>query len=345
MTVTNISSFVIKGQFEGEDDTFARVKQKHFADGTSAYVTLRAEDLWTAINRTNDEVIGEGIHVRSGTCEPLTKDNLTVYVDDIWTEDFTLDKDVIHFNFTPPEGAKILVEVVPLGVGFTGGLQGPIGPPGPPGKDGTDGKDGRPGAKGDKGDKGDDGDPLTWDDLTQAQKNELTGSDGADGEDGADFTYDMFTQDQLDDLVGPKGEKGDEGKPLTWDDLTQDQKDELTGSDGEDGADGADFTYDMFTQDQLDNLVGPKGEQGDEGEKGDDGDPLTWDDLTEDQIEAITGEDGEDGKNGKDALPQYIKQGTWKYAPTVRTQLGALILADPSFVELENTLYLSLIHI
>ena len=264
MTVTNISSFVIKGQFEGEDDTFARVKQKHFADGTSAYVTLRAEDLWTAINRTNDEVIGDGIHVRSGTCEPLTKDNLTVYIDGVWTEDFTLDNDTINFNFTPPEGATILVEVVPLGVGFVGGLQGPQGIPGEKGEPGKDGQDGRTGQKGDPGKdgtdgkKGDKGDPLTWDDLTQAQKDELTGSDGADG---ADFTYDMFTQDQLDQLVGPKGDKGDQGDPLTWDDLTQAQKDELTGTDGEDGEDGEDFTYDMFTQDQLDQLVGPKGDR------------------------------------------------------------------------------------
>ena len=129
----------------------------------------------------------------------------------------------------------------------------------------------------DKGPQGERGESLTFDMLTDEQKDELR---------GAAFTYADFTVEQLEGLKGPKGDpftyedftsdqleqlKGEQGESLTFDMLTDEQKAELRGEA---------FTYDDFTVEQLQALKGPKG------------DPFTYEDFTSEQLASLKGEPG-----------------------------------------------------
>ena len=139
--------------------------------------------------------------------------------------------------------------------------------------------------------KGPAGDALTWDDLTDEQKEEFRGGDGQDG----------LSAYQI--AIG-NGFKGSEAE---WLDSLKGED----GSDGEDGQDGKDFTFEDFTPEQLEDLKlkvvdtefdgdgntivtlndgsevtlnrGEKGEQGEKGEKGERGDNLVFSDLTEEE--------------------------------------------------------------
>ena len=124
------------------------------------------------------------------------------------------------------------------------------------------------GEKGEKGDKGDKGDPLTWEDLTQAQKEEIRGEvgpqgpQGDKGQKGEAFTYDDFTEDQLEQLRGPRGLRGEKGD---------------TGDKGDRGE------------------RGPQGIPGEQGPRGFKGEPLRYADLTEEQKDELRGEQGPQG--------------------------------------------------
>lgn len=89
------------------------------------------------------------------------------------------------------------------------GDQGEVGPPGPQGLRGEPGKDGADGEPGPKGDTGEQGPPgprgpagadgvMTFDDLTDEQRETLRGPQGLKGETGE---------------PGPKGDQGEQGPP------------------------------------------------------------------------------------------------------------------------------------
>lgn len=103
---------------------------------------------------------------------------------------------------------------------------------------GEKGERGEIGPTGLQGPQGAPGNPLTFEDLTEEQKAELTGPQGPKGD------------------IGPQGVPG---KSLTFEDLTEEQKAELTGPQGPKGD------------------IGPQGEQGiqgPQGEKGPKGDSI-----------------------------------------------------------------------
>ena len=106
------------------------------------------------------------------------------------------------------------------------GLTGPTGPAGPQGPKGDPGEKGE---KGDPGEKGEKGDP---------------GEQGPQGEKGADGTmsFEDLTEEQKESLKGSQGEKGDPG-----------EKGEPgeTGPEGPQGADGATPTLTIGTVDTL----------------------------------------------------------------------------------------------
>lgn len=196
-----------------------------------------------------------------------------------WIASLTDMEDVAAVNIMGPEGKQgIQGPIGETGAAFTYdmfteeqlaalvGPQGEVGPKGDKGDTGEQGPQGEPGPKGADG-------TMTFEDLTDEQRESLRGPQGIQGEkgeDGAPFTYDMFTEEQLASLKGEKGDKGDQGEQ---------------GLPGEKGADGA---------------QGKDGEQGPQGEKGDKGDAFTYEDFTEEQLEALRGPAGADGVIGKD---------------------------------------------
>lgn len=128
-------------------------------------------------------------------------------------EGSTVTVDVVSTTTTEP-GSSAKVENVGTSQNVRLSFFIPRGEPGPAGADGADGEDGAPGAtgpqgpegpqgprgekgeKGDKGDTGPAGSSVTFDDLTEDQKEELRGETGPQGPQGPE---------------GPKGEKGDKG--------------------------------------------------------------------------------------------------------------------------------------
>ena len=167
--------------------------------------------------------------------------------------------------------------------------------------------------RGAQGEKGEDGQSITFDDLTDEQKAELSGKDGlsayqvavdngfigseyewleslkgqngSDGTDGQSFDYESLTPEQKAEI---KGEKGDKGDQLTWADLTQVQIDELRGNDGNDGK----SAYELAVQE---GFLGTLEEylESLHGQDGQDGKSMTWEDLTITQREMLTGKDGD----------------------------------------------------
>ena len=167
--------------------------------------------------------------------------------------------------------------------------------------------------RGAQGEKGEDGQSITFDDLTDEQKAELSGEDGLsayqvavdngftgseyewleslkgqdgqDGQDGRSFDYESLTPEQKAEI---KGEKGDKGDQLTWADLTQVQIDELRGNDGNDGK----SAYELAVQE---GFLGTLEEylESLHGQDGQDGKSMTWEDLTITQREMLTGKDGD----------------------------------------------------
>ena len=109
-----------------------------------------------------------------------------------------------------------------------------------------------------KGEKGEDGKPLTFEDLTDEQKEELRGAQGpaptikvvggtninkvGTASVSSNKTGDIEYTITLNYLKGEKGEKGNDGKSLTYSDLTAAQKEELRGERGPEGPQGKDGT-------------------------------------------------------------------------------------------------------
>ena len=167
------------------------------------------------------------------------------------------------------------------------GIPGQSGAPGEKGADGAPGVDGKSayqiwleagntGTEQDfldslKGEKGADG-TMTFDDLTEEQKESLKGAPGPDGKSAYQIWLGAGNsgteQDFLDSLVGEPGENG----PM-----------------GESGSDGS-SAYEIWInegnsgteQDFLDSLKGEKGADG----------TMSFEDLTEEQKESLKGADG-----------------------------------------------------
>ena len=158
--------------------------------------------------------------------------------------------------------------------------------------------------RGAQGEKGEDGQSITFDDLTDEQKAELSGEDGLsayqvavdngftgseyewleslkgqdgeDGQDGRSFDYESLTPEQKEEI---KGEKGDKGDPLTWSDLTQTQIDELRGNDGNDGKSAYELALEMGFSGSLEEFL-----ESLKGENGEDGRNFRYEDFTEGQL-------------------------------------------------------------
>ena len=145
------------------------------------------------------------------------------------------------------------------------------------------GSDGLPGEKGDQGEKGEPG-------LIGEQG--PIGPQGSQGDKGDPLTWDMLTEAQRQQLIGPmgsQGPKGDKGEPG---DFPKYQIDE----------DASRIRF-QISEDVMDPwgkwLDIPKGDKGDQGDKGEKGDPLLFEDLTQQQIVMLQGPKGEPGERGE----------------------------------------------
>ena len=76
--------------------------------------------------------------------------------------------------------------------------------------------------------KGEKGDPFTYNDFTPEQLAALKGADGT-------VSFDKLTQAQKDSLKGEPGERGLKGDPFTYNDFTPAQLEDLKGEPGESG--------------------------------------------------------------------------------------------------------------
>lgn len=166
---------------------------------------------------------------------------------------------------TPPPGEFIILEAngFPVGVSCPKderleiqieSLKGERGEKGEKGEPGVQGERGPQGIQGEKGEMGPKGDPLTFDDLTSAQKAELKGEKGDTGPQGS---------------AGPQGERGERG-PEGIAGATGPQG--IQGDTGPRGPKGDTFTFADLSPEQLESLRGPKGNTGATGAKGDKGD-------------------------------------------------------------------------
>ena len=105
------------------------------------------------------------------------------------------------------------------------------------------GPKGEVGPEGPKGDQGSQGDSLTWDDLTDLERESLKGEKGDQGDSAYDVAVEEgFPGTKTEWVEGLKGDKGDEGKSLIFDDLTQSQKNEIKGEKGDQGQKGSGFS-------------------------------------------------------------------------------------------------------
>lgn len=135
------------------------------------------------------------------------------------------------------------------------GSQGPVGP------QGLKGDTGEQGPAGPQGPKGADG-TMTFEDLTEEQKESLKGDPGPQGE---------------------KGDKGDKGDPGVKGNDGANGRDGVDGRNGVDGKSAYELAvgtgYSGSLEDWLDFLHGHDGEKGEKGDKGDKGDSMSVEDL------------------------------------------------------------------
>ena len=171
----------------------------------------------------------------------------------------------------------------------------PSGPRGLRGQRGFDGKDGQAGLSG----KG-----FIWDEHAEKINLEIKNNS---------LTFDKLTDDQKESLRGFKGPRGQRGKPGEQGVPGNNGHDGLPGKDGLDGKDGQSFDFDLLSEDQKKEIRGPRGlrgqrgkpgldglngEKGLDGKDGLDGKHFTFEDLTDDQKKAIKGERGLRGYKG-----------------------------------------------
>ena len=161
------------------------------------------------------------------------------------------------------------------------------------------------GKTGEQGPKGDKGEALTWQDLSEAQIQQLKGPIGEQGPKGDPGKFPMVECDYenrkirfqiredyvnpwgdwIDMPVGPQGDKGDKGDRFVYEDFTPEQLTEIVGPQGpqgpqgEKGRDANDghiasiLMMDEQFQEAVMGPVGPQGPKGEKGDKGDKGDP------------------------------------------------------------------------
>lgn len=108
-------------------------------------------------------------------------------------------------------------------------LIGPQGPQGIQGEQGIQGIQGEVGPQGPKGDKGDQGPAgadgtVSFDELTDAQRESLRGEQGPQGNRGSKGDR---GERGIQGPVGPQGPQGEQGEPFTYKDLTEEQKADL----------------------------------------------------------------------------------------------------------------------
>ena len=166
---------------------------------------------------------------------------------------------------------------------------------GEPGEKGTDGKsayqiwldEGNVGTEQDflASLKGADG-TMTFEDLTEEQKESLKGEQGQDGKSTYQLWLDLGNDGTEEDFLeflkgenGPIGESGSDGRSAY----------EIWIDEGNSGTE----------QDFLDSLKGEKGADG----------TMTFADLTEEQKESLKGEPGADGTDGKSAYDIWLDAG------------------------------------
>ena len=166
---------------------------------------------------------------------------------------------------------------------------------GEPGEKGTDGKsayqiwldEGNVGTEQDflASLKGADG-TMTFEDLTEEQKESLKGEQGQDGKSAYQLWLDLGNDGTEEDFLeflkgenGPIGESGSDGRSAY----------EIWIDEGNSGTE----------QDFLDSLKGEKGADG----------TMTFADLTEEQKESLKGEPGADGTDGKSAYDIWLDAG------------------------------------
>lgn len=137
------------------------------------------------------------------------------------------------------------------------GPQGPAGPQGPQGPQGHQGPQGEKGEPGPQGPAGADG-TMSFEDLTEEQKESLRGPQGPQGEPGPQGPAGKDGQDGAQGPQGPQGEPGPQGPA---------------------GQDGAQGPQGPAGQDGVQGPQGPEGPQGPQGETG------------------PAGADGQDGKS------------------------------------------------
>lgn len=126
------------------------------------------------------------------------------------------------------------------------GPQGPKGETGETGPQGSQGPQGEPGAPGPQGPAGADG-TMSFEDLTEEQKESLRGPQGPQGEPGPQGPAGKAGQDGAQGPQGPQGEPGPQGPA---------------------GQDGAQGPQGPAGQDGVQGPQGPEGPQGPQGETG-----------------------------------------------------------------------------
>ena len=169
------------------------------------------------------------------------------------------------------------------------GPQGPAGPEGPEGPQGLPGKDGAPGPQGPAGPAGADGvdGTVSFEDLTEEQRESLRGPQGVPGKDGVNGAPGA---DGKDGTVGPQGPAGPEGPQGPQ------------GLPGKDGTDGAVGPQGAPGKDGAAGPAGPEGPQGPQGLPGKDGA------VGPQGPAGVDGTDGEPGADGQSALEVWLAQ-------------------------------------
>lgn len=196
---------------------------------------------------------------------------------------------------------------------------------GEPGEKGTDGKsayqiwldEGNVGTEQDflASLKGADG-TMTFEDLTEEQKESLKGEQGQDGKSTYQLWLDLGNDGTEEDFLeflkgenGPIGESGSDGRSAyeIWIDEGNSgtEQDFLDSLKGEKGADGT-MTFADLTEEQKESLKGEPGADGTDGESAYD----IWLDAgntgsEEDFLDSLRGEPGDMGESGSDGASAY----------------------------------------
>ena len=186
------------------------------------------------------------------------------------------------------------------------GETGPIGPQGIPGERGATGERGPAGATGPKGDTGPrgpigpQGEPgpagadcvMTFEDLTEEQRESLRGPQGIQGERGADGKPGKDGVDGADGTPGKDGANGEPGPAGPEGPVGPRGPAGEKGDTGDPGKDGVDGKQGIQGERGPAGATGPKGDTGEPGPKGDKGDP------GKDGKQGIQGEPGPKGDTG-----------------------------------------------